>query len=151
MIMGMALIILAVFNRNIIALTLNLSLICFGILALFKGGYIRKESDNIYSNISFVIGIIMLLFGCLALFYPNILSFLNGFEYYIIVPVLLIFGINGILSNLSYIFDLSSILTIIIGIILIYLAVFSSIDSMNIIISLTITLIGDGIALFISY
>lgn len=95
---------------------MGLSMICFGISMVFKGFNLRNEIGTLYSGSFVIIGIIMLILGVLSIFYSWMFSYVSGFEFYIIGVIFIILGVIGFLSNINRINDLSSIITILVGI-----------------------------------
>ncbi len=137
-------------SADIISIIIDLSLLFFGISAVFNGINIRRPENNTYSNIFIIIGIIVVIFGFPFIFYIDALSFLVGIQFYLIGFILIILSITGLVSRMSSISVFTSILVLIMGIVAIALAAFAMTQPIYLAVIIGAVLIIDGIALLLS-
>lgn len=145
-IVGIIFVVLPIFFINLLSTTMGLAIICFGISNMLE---VKEDINNSHSIIFAVIGIMLILTGFLVMFF-KISSFMNDFEFYIIGVIFIILGITEFVANINRIHDLSSIVTVIIGILSIMLALSSMINLVHIPILIGFALFFDGFALLIS-
>ena len=149
--LGLIFIIFPMFSAELVSIIVGLSLLFFGISAIFMGWNMRNEVDNIFPNFILAIGVIAVIFGFLFLFYIDALSFLVGLQFYIVGFIMVVFGIAGLFSGLTRISTFSSLLVMIMGIIALALAVFAVNQPIYIAIVIGIVLIIEGISLLLTY
>ena len=148
---GILLVVCPIFFRNLLLPIIGFSIVCLGVLAIFRGWEIRIISNNIYSNISVIVGMILIVLGLLYLFCVDMISIVEGFEFYIIGILFIILGINWYLSNINHIHDFSSILTLILGVLSMILTVLTLANPVYVPILIGIVLIAEGFSISISY
>ena len=124
-VLGLIFIIFPMFSAGLVSVIVGLSLLFFGISAAFLGWNMRNEVENISSLIILAIGIIAIIFGFLFIFYIDALSFLIGLQFYIVGFIMIVFGVAGLLSNVSRTSIFSSVLVLIMGILAIGIAIFT--------------------------
>lgn len=146
-VLGLIFIIFPMFSAGLVSLIVGLSLLFFGISAAFLGWNMRNEVENVSSLIILAIGILAIIFGFLFIFYIDALSFLIGLQFYIVGFIMIIFGIAGLLSNVSRTSIFSSVLVLIMGILAIGIAIFTIEQPIYIAIIIGIALIIEGIFL----
>ena len=146
-VLGLIFIIFPMFSAGLVSVIVGLSLLFFGISAAFLGWNMRNEVENVSSLIILAIGILAIIFGFLFIFYIDALSFLIGLQFYIVGFIMIIFGIAGLLSNVSRTSIFSSVLVLIMGILAIGIAIFTIEQPIYIAIIIGIALIIEGIFL----
>ena len=151
LLLGILFVACPIFFRNMLPTIMGLSLLCLGISVIFNGWDIRRISDNVYSNISLVIGVILIVLGLLFIFYIVLISIVSGFEFYIVGILFIVIGVNGYLSNINRAHDFSSIFILIMGVLSISLVVLTSPNLVVVPILIGVVLIVEGFAVFISY
>ena len=146
-VLGLIFIIFPMFSAGLVSVIVGLSLLFFGISAAFLGWNMRNEVENVSSLIILAIGILAIIFGFLFIFYIDALSFLIGLQFYIVGFIMIIFGVAGLLSNVSRTSIFSSVLVLIMGILAIGIAIFTIEQPIYIAIIIGIALIIEGIFL----
>lgn len=145
-ILGLIFIIFPMFSAGFVSVIVGLSLLFFGISAIFLGWNMRRGFNDLFPTITMVIGLIAVIFGFLFIFYIDALSFLIGVQFYIVGFIMIVFGIAGLLANTHHISTFSSLLVLIMGIIAIAIAVFTVEQPISIAIIIGIVLIIEGIS-----
>ncbi|WP_296796508.1 DUF308 domain-containing protein [uncultured Methanobrevibacter sp.] len=146
MVLGLIFIIFPMFSAESVSFIVGLSLLFFGFASIANGLSVRNMST--LSKINLVVGIIAVIFGILFIFAINALSFLVGFQFYIIAFILIFCGIVGIISN-STLSKTTSLLILIIGIIAIVLGVYSITDPIYAAILIGLCLILQGLRFYL--
>lgn len=149
-ILGLIFIIFPMFSAGLVSVIVGLSLLFFGISAIFMGWNMRNEVDNSFPYIILAIGIISVILGFLFIFYLDAISFLVGVQFYIVGFIMIVFGIAGLFSNMTRVSTFSSLLVLLMGIIAIALAIFAISQPVYIAIIIGIVLIIEGAALLIT-
>lgn len=147
-IVGLIFIIFPMFSAELVSVIVGLSLLFFGISAVFMGINMRHQM-SIFPMITIIIGIIAVIFGFIFIFYIDALSFLVGFQFYIVGFIMIVFGVTGLLSQLTRISTFTSIVVLIMGFVSIALAISAVNQPIYIAIILGIVLIIEGIALIL--
>jgi uncharacterized membrane protein HdeD (DUF308 family) len=147
-IIGLIFIIFPMFSSEFISFIVGLSLLFFGISTVFMGYQIKDQMD-LYSKIIMIIGAISIIFGFLFIFYIDALSFLVGFQFFIVGIIMIVFGITGLLSKLTRFSTFTSILVLIMGIVLFALAIFAANQPIYIAIIIGIVIIIEGVSLLL--
>ena len=80
------------------------------------GWCIGKTSDNVYFNISVIIGVILIIIGLLFLFFIGFISMISGFELHIIGILSIMESRGFFLSNINHAHDFSSMFIVIVGV-----------------------------------
>lgn len=143
-ILGLIFIIFPMFSAGLISVIVGLSLLFFGISALFMGFNMRHDL-NIYPKVAMVIGAISIILGFLFIFYIDAISFLVGIQFYLVGFIMIIFGITGLFSKMTRFSKFTSIFILLMGVISIALATFAISQPIYIAIIIGIVLIIEGI------
>ncbi len=138
-ILGLILIIFPMFSSNLISILIGAIVLIFGV-GLCYSGIISKEISTAFSSIAAVFGVVMIILGLAFIFGTNALSFLVGLQFYIIGFILIIVSAIGLLGGLP-IQKTSSIITLILGIVILFIAIFAANNPILITIILGIALI----------
>ena len=146
-ILGLIFIIFPMFSESLVSIIIGMSLLFFGISAVYTGLDMNKYANSMYAVPLIVIGIIVIILGFLFIFYIDALSFLVAIQFYLIGFILIIFGIIGFLSRISAFYLFTSILIFVMGIISIALGAFAWAQPMYIAIIIGLILIIEGVAL----
>jgi uncharacterized membrane protein HdeD (DUF308 family) len=149
-IIGLIFIVFPIFSSDLISVIVGLSLLFFGISAVFFGWNMRNTYNYMLSNTALIIGIIAVIFGFLFLFYIDALPFLVSIQFYIVGFIMIIFGITGFLSRVNNISNFTSILVFLMGIVAIALAIFAQSQPIFITMVLGAVLIFEGLGLYVS-
>jgi uncharacterized membrane protein HdeD (DUF308 family) len=149
-IIGLIFIVFPIFSSALISVIVGLSLLFFGISAVFFGWNMRNTYNYMLSNTALIIGIIAVIFGFLFLFYIDALPFLVSIQFYIVGFIMIIFGITGFLSRVNNISNFTSILVFLMGIVAIALAIFAQSQPIFITMVLGAVLIFEGLGLYVS-
>jgi len=149
-IIGLIFIVFPIFSSDLISVIVGLSLLFFGISAVFFGWNMRSKYNYMLSNTALIIGIIAVIFGFLFLFYIDALPFLVSIQFYIVGFIMIIFGITGFLSRVNNISNFTSILVFLMGIVAIALAIFAQSQPIFITMVLGAVLIFEGLGLYVS-
>jgi uncharacterized membrane protein HdeD (DUF308 family) len=149
-IIGLIFIVFPIFSSALISVIVGLSLLFFGISAVFFGWNMRSTYNYMLSNTALIIGIIAVIFGFLFLFYIDALPFLVSIQFYIVGFIMIIFGITGFLSRVNNISNFTSILVFLMGIVAIALAIFAQSQPIFITMVLGAVLIFEGLGLYVS-
>ena len=112
-------------------------------------GIISKEISTAFSSIAAVFGVVMIILGLAFIFGTNALSFLVGLQFYIIGFILIIVSAIGLLGGLP-IQKTSSIITLILGIVILFIAIFAANNPILITIILGIALIANGVSSYLN-
>ena len=146
-IVGLIFMIFPLFSESLVSIIIGLSLLFFGITAVYTGLDMRRYANNTYSGPLIVIGIIVIILGFLFVFYIDALSFLVSIQFYLIGFILIIFGITGLLARVNAFSLFTSILVFVMGIISIALGAFAWSQPIYIAIIIGLILIIEGLAL----
>lgn len=134
-------------STETVSLIAGICLISFGFTAIFNGFLIWGL--NVYvSLIELLSGFLSILLG--ILFFVNLaaLSFLVSYTFYFIAFILIFVGISGIVVQDSSVSKLSSVLILIFGLIMLFLAAFAVANPLFVTILVGICLILRGMVLF---
>lgn len=147
-ILGLILIIFPIFSSNLISILIGAIVLIFGV-GLCYSGIISKEISTAFSSIAAVFGVVMIILGLAFIFGTNALSFLVGLQFYIIGFILIIVSAIGLLGGLP-IQKTSSIITLILGIVILFIAIFAANNPILITIILGIALIANGVSSYLN-
>ena len=125
-ILGLILIIFPMFSSNLISILIGAIVLIFGV-GLCYSGIISKEISTAFSSIAAIFGVVMIILGLAFIFGTNALSFLVGLQFYIIGFILIIVSAIGLLGGLP-IQKTSSIITLILGIVILFIAIFATLE-----------------------
>ena len=153
-ILGILYILLGVFfiafplvSAETVSLMAGICLIAFGCTSIFNG-CLSWVISAYMSLLEIVLGFLLILFG--FLFFVNLaaLSFLFAYSFYFIGFIMICIGIAGIVAQDSAISKVSSVLILIFGVIMLFLAAFSITNPLYVAILIGISLVLRGIILF---
>lgn len=147
-ILGLILIIFPIFSSNLISILIGAIVLIFGV-GLCYSGIISKEISTAFSSIAAIFGVVMIILGLAFIFGTNALSFLVGLQFYIIGFILIIVSAIGLLGGLP-IQKTSSIITLILGIVILFIAIFAANNPILITIILGIALIANGVSSYLN-
>ena len=147
-ILSLILIIFPIFSSNLISILIGAIVLIFGV-GLCYSGIISKEISTAFSSIAAVFGVVMIILGLAFIFGTNALSFLVGLQFYIIGFILIIVSAIGLLGGLP-IQKTSSIITLILGIVILFIAIFAANNPILITIILGIALIANGVSSYLN-
>ena len=147
-ILDLILIIFPMFSSNLISILIGAIVLIFGV-GLCYSGIISKEISTAFSSIAAVFGVVMIILGLAFIFGTNALSFLVGLQFYIIGFILIIVSAIGLLGGLP-IQKTSSIITLILGIVILFIAIFAANNPILITIILGIALIANGVSSYLN-
>ena len=148
-IVGLIFMIFPVFSESLVSIIIGLSLLFFGITAVYTGLDMRRYANNTYSGSLIVIGIIVIILGFLFVFYIDVLSFLVSIQFYLIGFILVILGITGLLSRVNAFSLFTSVFIFVMGIISIALGAFAWTQPIYIAIIIGLILVIKGVALLL--
>ena len=142
-IIGLIFIIFPIFSANLISILIGAAVLIFG-LGLAYTGIIAKDISPAISTVSAIFGIVMIILGLAFIFGTNAISFLVGLQFYIVGFMLIIASIIGLIGG-AEINKTGSIIGLILGIVILFIAVFAANNPILITIILGIALIAHGI------
>ena len=138
-ILGLIFMIFPIFSTALVSVFIGLSLIFLGIASILIN----------FSAVNIIIGIISIICGLIFVLNISALSFLLGFQFYIIGILLILICVTGFFAG-DNISKKSSALIIIFGIIAFILGGFSINNPIYAILLIGVSLIVEGIILYIS-
>ena len=142
-IIGLIFIIFPIFSANLISILIGAAVLIFG-LGLAYTGIIAKDISPGVSTVSARFGIVMSILGLAFIFGTNAISFLVGLQFYIVGFMLIIASVIGLLGG-AEINKTGSIIGLILGIVILFIAVFAANNPILITIILGIALIAYGV------
>ena len=148
-ILGLLFIVSPLTSLIAVSLVAGISLIAFGLMTIIDGFSLFSRMAGI-SGLKIVLGILALILGALFIFHIDALSFIVGFQFYLIAFVLIFIGIAGIFSGPDAKAKVISLLILIMGIITIFLAAFSIANPLFVAILVGISLIFEGVSFILT-
>ena len=145
-ILGLLFIIYPFYSASAVSLIAGISLIAFGIAAIIDGFSLLSRIAHI-TLIEVLLGICSIMLGVLFIYSIDALSFIVGFQFYFIAFILIFIGIAGIFSRPGSLAKIGSILTLILGIITVFLAAFSIAQPLFVAVLVGVSLLVEGIML----
>ena len=142
-VIGLIFIIFPLFSANLISILIGASVLIFGALLVYAG-VISKEISGAFSSVAAVFGIVMIILGLAFIFGTNAVSFLVGLQFYIVGFMLILASVIGLLSG-AEINKTGSFISLVLGIVVLFIAVYASNNPVLITIILGIALIVYGI------
>ena len=142
-IIGLIFIIFPIFSANLISILIGAAVLIFGI-GLAYTGIISKDISPAVSTVSAIFGVVMIILGLAFIFGTNAISFLVGLQFYIVGFMLIIASIIGLLGG-AEINKTESLVGLVLGIVILFIAVFAANNPILITIILGIALIAHGI------
>jgi uncharacterized membrane protein HdeD (DUF308 family) len=148
-ILGLIFAIYPVYSAGAVSLIAGISLIVFGFASIVDGFTLWSRITHA-SAINILIGICAILLGILFIYRIDALSFVIAFNFYLIAFILIISGITGIIFGPDALSKLASVLILILGFVVVYLAAFAIANPLYSAIIVGICLILEGITFFAS-
>ena len=142
-IIGLIFIIFPIFSANLISILIGAAVLIFGI-GLAYTGIISKDISPAVSTVSAIFGVVMIILGLAFIFGTNAISFLVGLQFYIVGFMLIIASVIGLLGG-AEINKTESLVGLVLGIVILFIAVFAANNPILITIILGIALIAHGI------
>lgn len=122
----------------------GICLIVFGFASIIDGFSVWSMMAHA-SLLNIFLGICAILFGLLFIYKIDALSFLTAYLFFLIAFVLMFSGISGIIFGLGTVSRLTSVLVLILGIVVFYLAFAAIAQPLYVAIIVGICLIMEGI------
>ncbi len=146
-VLGLIFVIFPFFSAGLVSLFAGISLIVFGIVFIIEGFFVLSRMA-VVSIIEILLGICAIIFGVLFIYRIDALSFIVGFQFYLIAFVLIFAGVMGIFTGPEMMSKITSAIILILGIITVFLAAFAMAQPLFVAILVGISLIIEGISLF---
>ena len=146
-IIGLIFIIFPIFSANLISILIGASVFIFGVILAYTG-VISKEIDGAFSSIAAIFGVVMIILGLAFMFGTNAISFLVGLEFYIVGFMLIVASLIGLLGGAA-INKTGSFISLVLGILVLFIAVFAANNPVLITIILGIALIAYGVSVYL--
>ena len=143
-ILGLIFAVYPMYSAQAVSWIAGICLIAFGFASIIDGFSLWSVMTHV-SLINILLGICAILFGLLFFYQIDALSFLVGFHFYLIAFVLIFAGISGIVFGSDTISRLASVLIVILGIVVVYLAFAAIASPLYVAIIVGICLIMEGI------
>ena len=143
-IIGLIFIIFPLFSANLISILIGASILIFGI-SLAYTGIISKDISGAFSSVAAIFGVVMIILGLAFIFGTNALSFLIGLQFYLVGFMLIVVAILGLLAG-SDINRMGSVISLVLGIVVLFIAAFAASNPELITIILGIALIAYGVS-----
>ena len=143
-IIGLIFIIFPMFSANLISILIGASVLIFGIILAYTG-IISKDISGAFSSVAAIFGVVMIILGLAFIFGTNAVSFLVGLQFYIVGFMLIVAAVMGILSGVD-INKTGSFITLVLGIVVLFIAMFAANNPVLITIILGIALIVYGVS-----
>ena len=143
-IIGLIFIIFPMFSANLISTLIGASVLIFGIVLAYTG-IISKEISPAFSTVAAVFGVVMIILGLAFIFGTNAVSFLVGLQFYMVAFMLIIASVIGLLGG-APINKTGSIVSLVLGIVVLFIAMFAANHPELITIILGIALIAYGVS-----
>ncbi len=142
-IIGLIFIIFPMFSADLISIFVGLMVFICGCLLIFSG-YVSRESTGTFAWIYIILGLIFAIIGLLFIFAINAVSFLVALQFYIVGFILILVGIAGLIGA-GLMSKTGSILNLVLGILVIFIAIYAANSPQLITVILGIVLIANGI------
>ena len=146
-IIGLIFIIFPMFSANLISILIGAAVLLFGI-GLAYTAIISKEIDGAFSSVAAIFGVVMIIFGLAFIFGTNALAFLIGLQFYIVGFMMIVGAIIALLAG-PEVSKFSALISLVLGIVVIFIAMFAANNPILITIILGIALIAHGISRYI--
>ena len=143
-IIGLIFIIFPMFSANLISILIGASVLIFGIVLAYSG-IISKEISPAFSTVAAIFGVVLIILGLAFIFGTNAVSFLVGLQFYIVAFMLIIASLIGLLGGAA-INKTGSIVGLVLGIVVLFIAMFAANNPVLITIILGIALIAYGVS-----
>ena len=146
---GLIFIIFPLFSANLISILIGASILIFGI-SLAYTGIISKDISGAFSSVAAIFGVVMIILGLAFIFGTNALSFLIGLQFYLVGFMLIVVAILGLLAG-SDINRMGSVISLVLGIVVLFIAAFAASNPELITIILGIALIAYGVSGYLHF
>lgn len=143
-VIGLIFIIFPMFSANLISILIGASVLIFGIVLAYAG-IISKEISPAFSTVAAVFGVVMIILGLAFIFGTNAVSFLVGLQFYIVAFMLIIASVIGLVGG-SPLNRTGSIVGLVLGIVVLFIAMFAANHPELITIILGIALVVFGLS-----
>lgn len=137
-VLGLIFLIFPILSSGLVSIMIGVSLVVLGIASIFGG----------FSAFNVIVGILAIIFGLLFIFQIDALSFLLGFQFYIIGIIMILLGITGLFAQGMS--KIASILIILLGIISFALGGLSLTNPLYAAILIGVCLIIQGVRLYVA-
>ncbi len=144
-ILGLIFAIYPVYSAEAVSWIAGICLIAFGFASIISGFSAWSILTHV-SAIDILLGICAILLGILFIYEIDALSFIVAYQFYLIAFVLILFGITGLVWSGPTLTKVASLLMLIMGIIVIFLAFYSITQPVYAAILVGICLIMQGIS-----
>ena len=121
---GLIFIIFPMFSANLISILIGASVLIFGIVLAYTG-IISKEISPAFSTVAAIFGVVMIILGLAFIFGTNAVSFLVGLQFYIVGFMLIVASVIGLLGG-AEINRTGSVVSLVLGIVVIFIAMFAA-------------------------
>ncbi|MBR4448164.1 DUF308 domain-containing protein [Methanobrevibacter sp.] len=145
-ILGLLFIVYPLYSAEAVSLIAGICLIAFGFASIIDGFSVWSIVTHV-SAINILLGICAILLGLLFIYKIDALSFIIGYQFYLIAFILIFIGLVGFFPD-STVSKATSILILIMGIVAIFLAFFAIAEPLYTAIIVGICLIMEGISFF---
>ena len=146
-IVGLIFIIFPIFSSNLISILIGVAVLLFGI-GLAYTGIISKEISGAFSSVAAIFGVVMIILGLAFIFGTNAISFLVGLQFYIVGFMMIVAAVIGLLGGPST-QRTGAIISLVLGIVILFIAVFAANNPVLITIILGIALIAHGVSAYL--
>ncbi len=143
-IIGLIFIIFPLFSANLISILIGASILIFGI-SLAYTGIISKDISGAFSSVAAIFGVVMIILGLAFIFGTNAISFLVGLQFYLVGFMLIVVAVLGLLAG-SEVNRMGSVISLVLGIVVLFIAAFAASNPELITIIIGIALIAYGIS-----
>ena len=144
-ILGLIFVVYPLYSGQAVSFIAGICLISFGFACIIDGFSIWSIMTH-YSAINILLGICAILLGILFIYKVDALSFLVGFQFYLIAFVMIFVGLLGIIVGPELISKLTSLLILVLGLITVSFAAYSITQPLYAAIFVGICLILEGIS-----
>lgn len=145
-ILGLLFIAYPLYSAEAVSLIAGICLIAFGFASIIDGFSIWSIVTHV-SAINILLGIFAILLGLLFIYKIDALSFIVAYQFYLIAFVLIFIGLVGLFFD-STVSKVTSLIILILGIVAVFLAVYSIAEPLYVAIIVGICLIMEGITFF---
>ena len=146
-ILGIIFIVYPLLSAHAVSVIAGVCLIAFGLACIVDAFSVWSILTN-FSAINILLGICSIILGFLFIYKIDALSFIIGYQFYLIAFILIVIGILGLFGGPETP-KLVSILFLIMGIVCIILAMFSIAEPLYVAIIVGICLILEGVSFFL--
>jgi uncharacterized membrane protein HdeD (DUF308 family) len=146
--LGLLFVIYPIYSASAVSFIAGISLIAFGFAAIIDGFSLLSMMAHM-TVIEVLVGMCSIMLGILFIYSIDALSFIVGFQFYLIAFVLILIGLIGLFTRQGSLAKLGSVLILIFGIITVFLAAFSIEQPLFVAILVGVSLLVEGIILLV--